>query len=60
MCGQFDPALGDNMIKFQWEKTAYGFRVWAKKYDALAYVYFGHYSTKKAALDAYDAEQCNY
>lgn len=48
------------MIKFRWEKTAYGFRAWAKKYDALAYVYFGHFRTKKAALDAYDAEQCNY
>ena len=48
------------MIKFKWEKTAHGFNAWAKKYDAHEYVYFGHFLTKKAALDAYDAEQCNY
>ena len=46
------------MIKFRWEKTNYGFNVWAKKSNV--YVYFGHFTTKKRALDAYDAEQCNY
>lgn len=46
------------MIKFRWEKTDYGYKAWAKKFDSRAYIYFGHFLTKKAALYAYDAEQC--
>ena len=48
------------MIKFRWEKTDYGYNVWAKKPDSRAYINFGHFRTKKSALDQYDAEQCNY
>ena len=48
------------MIKFRWEKTSYGYNVWAKKPESKAYVYFGHFLTKKIALDQYDAEQCNF
>lgn len=48
------------MIKFRWEKTNYGYNVWVKKLDSRAYIYFGHFRTKKSALEQYDAEQCNY
>ena len=48
------------MIKFRWEKTVHGYNVWVKKPDSLAYIYFGHFRTKKRALEQYDAEQCNY
>ena len=48
------------MITFRWEKTDYGYNCWAKKLGANAYLYFGHFRSKKAALDAFDAEQCNY
>lgn len=48
------------MIKFRWEKTDYGYRAWAKKVDSNSFVYFGHFASKKSALDAYDAEQCNF
>jgi hypothetical protein len=48
------------MIKFRWEKTAYGYNAWIKKSDSRAYVYFGHFRTKKSALEQYDAEQCGY
>jgi hypothetical protein len=62
MRGPSAPAFtGENtMIKFRWEKTNYGYNVWAKKPDSRAYVYFGHFRTKKSALEQYDAEQCNY
>ena len=48
------------MIKFRWEKTAYGYNCWAKKSDSRTYVYFGHFRTKKSALEQYDAEQCGF
>jgi hypothetical protein len=48
------------MIKFRYEKTNYGYNVWAKKPDSRAYVYFGHFRTKKSAMEQYDAEQGNY
>lgn len=48
------------MIKFRYEKTADGYNAWAKKSDVRAYVYFGHFLTKRDAMRAYDAEQCNY
>jgi hypothetical protein len=48
------------MIKFRYEKTDYGYNVWAKKYDSNAYIYFGHFLNKKLALESYDAYQCNY
>ena len=48
------------MVKFRYEKTDYGYNVLAKKYDSNAYIYFGHFLTKKSAAEQYDAEQCNY
>ena len=48
------------MITFRWEKTDDVYNCWAKKLGANAYLYFGHFRSKKAALDAFDAEQCNY
>jgi hypothetical protein len=48
------------MIKFRWEKTEYGYNVWVKKSDSRAYIYFGHFRTKKSALDQLEAEECGY
>ena len=43
------------MIKFQYEKTSFGYNAWAKKSDSKAYVYFGHFLTKKEAVRTYYA-----
>jgi hypothetical protein len=45
------------MIKFRWQKTDYGYNCWSKKSGANAYVYFGHFRSKKAALDAHAQQQ---
>jgi len=42
------------MPKFRFEKTDYGFKAWAKRGNA--YIYFGHFPTKKAAVDAYSED----
>jgi hypothetical protein len=44
------------MIKFRWEKTAYGYKAWAKTPGYKSYVYLGYFCTKRAALDAFYAE----
>ena len=42
------------MPKFRFEKTAYGFCAWFKR--GSAYIYFGHFLTKKSAADAYSED----
>ena len=46
------------MIKFKYEKTLYGVNCFAYKNNA--WLYFGHFYSRKDAMRAYDAYQCGY
>jgi len=48
----------ETMIKFKYEKTLYGVNCFAYKNNA--WLYFGHFNSRKDAMRAYDAYQCGY